>query len=83
MKKAVWGLVSTVGGQAESEEEKIKRLEALVEDNDEKEDENEKSLSKEEDKKEIQATNCFAQTGIIRSNKVMDYPTFTKYLFLF
>lgn len=65
MKKAVWGLVSTVGGQAESEEEKIKRLEALVEDNDEKEDENEKSLSKEEDKKEIQATNCFAQTGFV------------------
>lgn len=65
MKKAMWSLVSTVGGQQESEEEKIKRLEALVEDNDEKEDESEKLGLKDEDKKEIQATNCFAQTGKI------------------
>lgn len=61
----MWSLVSTVGGQQESEEEKIKRLEALVEDNDEKEDESEKLGLKDEDKKEIQATNCFAQTGFV------------------
>lgn len=54
---------AVLGGQKESEEDKIKRLEELTEDNDEKEDESEKLG--EEGKKDVQETNCFSQSGFV------------------
>lgn len=67
MGKVMMDLVSTIGGQKETEADKIKRLEALIEDNDEKEDVNEKLEMQEKVKNELVATNCFAQTGFVTS----------------
>lgn len=63
--KVMLDLVSTIGGPGkETKQEQIKRLEALIEDNDGNDDEEEKlRLEEDSTKKDIQATNCFLQTG--------------------
>lgn len=64
--KVMLDLVSSIGGPKETEKEKMQRLEALIEDNDDKdEEEAEKLRLQEEAKKEIPATNCFLQSGTI------------------
>lgn len=63
--KVMLNLVSGIGGPKETKEEKIKRLEALLEDNDAKAEEDEKLQLEEDLKKEIQATNCFLQSGTV------------------
>lgn len=71
--KVMLDLVSSIGGQKETEEQKIKRLEALIEDNDEKNDEEERLRLEEDAKKETNSTNCFLQTGKMLALKVMNY----------
>lgn len=70
--KVMLDLVSSIGGQKETEEQKIKRLKALIEDNDEKNDEEERLRLEEDAKKEMHSTNCFLQTGKMLALEVMN-----------
>ncbi|XP_058826639.1 probable RNA helicase armi [Topomyia yanbarensis] len=53
------------GGQKETDEEKIKRLEAELEDDDEDDEDEKKRLEQEQQKEQIQPTNCSLQTGFV------------------
>ncbi|XP_058457072.1 probable RNA helicase armi [Malaya genurostris] len=66
MGKLVGDIFSAIGGHSETVEEKMKRLEAQLEDDDDQSAENDKKRKEEEQSKNpVEPTNCFMQTGNI------------------